>query len=217
MKSILKQWFVSIPLTILGACMLSGAAKSTRHPLEPYLGNTMVCAAAETGNDLCHTWLERDGTFINMDPSGMHQGHYTVGAKRADGKVPFCYYYDSTKLVIPQAASAPQRPAGPSPAPQAAQSPPVGQASPAAPPARRGGVLCEIKNHESICRRYDSDADLTDAQKTQLHYSIAERFHHGMCYPLPTNVKPGDVWWEDADPLPGQNGIDKMFLLKGHR
>jgi len=41
-------------------------ASASADPLEIYYDNTLVCAAAKTLNDLCHLWLNRDGTFINF-------------------------------------------------------------------------------------------------------------------------------------------------------
>lgn len=174
---------------------------AVRDPLENYYDNTLVCAAAQSGQDLCHLWLNRDGTFINFDANAAHTGHYTVGPVRADGKVPVCQYWDSPKNVNPPELITPMGP------PAAAG---MGAATPATV------MICKNENHRTNCTRGVDPGTLSDEDKKAANRSMGERFYNGMCYPLgPRNV--GDMWFEDDDPLPGQLGLDKMFLLPGRQ
>lgn len=182
----------------LSAPAAAKGAPSAGDPLEGYYGNTMICAAGQTGNDLCHIWLERDGTMVNIDPGGIHKGRYTRGPRRRDGKVPVCLYYDTPNLVLPAQVMAPP-PGAPPP-----------------PPLPKGGVACSIKDFRSDCRIHESVEGLDPATAAKVRMTIAERFHAGMCYPLPPR-RPGESWYEDDDPMPSQNGIDKVFLVEGHR
>ncbi|MFT3906955.1 MAG: hypothetical protein QM718_11665 [Steroidobacteraceae bacterium] len=213
------------------ANMSFNATSTLADPLENYYGNTLVCAAALTQNDLCHLWLNRDGTFINFDQNGAHTGHYSVGPMRPDGKVPVCQYWDTPNMIIPAEIAATQRMPGPMPAAAPQGAPPAGAApaggpapagggAPAAPgPAGPGGgmvMLCENKDYRTTCRRGLDAATLSEEQKKMANRTMGERFNHGMCYPLgPHNV--GDTWWEEDDPLPGQAGKDKLLLLSGRR
>ena len=198
MIDVRTMWAAARPLAAAGLLALLGAAppKAAHDPLEGYWGNTVVCASGARGNDLCHTWFERDGTFVNTDPTGMHRGHYTRGPMRADGKTPLCYHYDSDRMVVPAEAM------GPPPGP---------------PPGGKGGLICRTANFRTTCTRYSDDEGLDAADRARLKWSIVQRFHDGMCYPFPAGKKPGDSWYEEDDPLPSGNGIDRVFLLKGHR
>jgi hypothetical protein len=166
-------------------------------PLENYYGNTLVCAAAQTGNDLCHLWLNRNGTFINFDRSGGHAGHYRVGPKRSDGKVPVCQYWDTPNMIMPKELDTPM---------------PV----PPAQPGEAGQVLlCKTEGFRTTCGHADP-AGLSTEDRQIAARSMGERFHAGMCYPLGPHAV-GDIWFESDDPLPGQLGKDKLLLLAGHR
>ena len=166
-------------------------------PLENYYGNTLVCAAAQTGNDLCHLWLKRDGSFINFDRSGGHAGHYKVGPKRSDGKVPVCQYWDTPNMVVPKELDTPLH-------------------LPPSPPGEENYVLmCKTENYRTTCGRVDP-ARLSPDDRKIAGRSMGERFHAGMCYPLGPHAV-GDIWFEADDPLPGQLGKDKVMLLAGHR
>jgi hypothetical protein len=175
-----------------------------RDPLENYYDNTLVCAAAKDGQDLCHLWLDRDGSFINFDGNGAHTGHYTVGPARADGKVPVCQFWDSPKNVNPPELNMPM-----SVPVAAASSLPTAAALP-------GGMMCKNNNFRSDCYRGVDASKLSDADKKLVNLSMGERFYNGLCYPLGShNV--GDMWFEDDDPLPGQWGMDRLFLLPGRQ
>jgi hypothetical protein len=167
---------------------------SLADPLQSYYGNTVVCLAAASGQELCHVWYNRDGSFVLFDAGMARTGHYTVGSMRADGKVPVCFYADSPKRVNPPELVVPM------PAP-----PPAAGAKPAT-------LVCRTDNFRTVCSRKDADS-LTDDEKK---LAQGDHFYNGICYPLgPRNV--GDVWFEDDDPLPGQLGMDKMMLLPGHQ
>jgi hypothetical protein len=181
---------------------ISDTAKSTTvswvDPLESYYGNTLVCAAAVTGNDLCHLWLSRDGSFINFDENGAHTGHYQVGPMRPDGKVPVCQFWDTTNMLFLPGVPRPMM--GPPPVPGAA--PTV--------------MLCHTADFHTSCKRGVDPATLTPQEIKESGRNMAERFYNGMCYPLgPHHV--GDSWFEDDDPLPGQAGKDKLLLIPGHQ
>ncbi|MGC3982147.1 MAG: hypothetical protein QM808_12900 [Steroidobacteraceae bacterium] len=206
--------------------MGSFVGAATRDPLENYYGNTVVCAAAQTGQDLCHLWLYPDGTFINFDSNGAKTGHYTVGPVRADGKVPVCQYWDTPDMIIPKELQVTMGGPAPAAAPAAAGGMAAGAAGPApggAPSAAAGmgagapgGMICKNENHRTTCYRGVDTNTLSDDDKKLVNLTMGERFYRGMCYPLgPHNV--GDVWFEFDDPLPGQLGLDKMFMLPGHQ
>ena len=181
---------------------ISDTAKSMRvswvDPLEDYYDNTLVCAAAVTGNDLCHLWLSRDGSFINFDENGAHTGHYQVGPMRPDGKVPVCQFWDTTNMLFLPGVPRPLM--GPPPVPGAA---PI-------------IMLCHTADFHTSCKRGVDPATLTPQEIKESGRNMAERFYNGMCYPLgPHHV--GDSWFEDDDPLPGQAGKDKLLLIPGHQ
>jgi hypothetical protein len=194
---------------LLSACLMASAQdvaprppSAVEHVLENYYGNTLVCAAAITGNDLCHLWLNRDGTFINIDLTGAHAGHYRAGPVRTDGKVPVCLYWDTPNLIMPPEIGLPMPP-----------SPRDGVS--VAPPGPTPGLLCKTTGFRTTCTRVDP-GNLSPEDRKIAARNMGERFHNGMCYPLaPKTV--GDVWFEDDDPLPGQAGKDKLLLLRGRR
>jgi hypothetical protein len=169
----------------------------TEDPLEAYYDNTAVCAAAQTGNDLCHLWLNRDGSMIIFDPGEAKRGHYSVGPLRADGKAPVCLHWDSPAMISPVEVR-PQM----GPPPSATKS--------------TGVSICRNRNFRTTCLRDVDAATLTDEDRGAVNLDMGQRFHRGMCYPLgPHRV--GDIWFEADDPLPGQLGMDKMLLLPGRR
>lgn len=196
-----------------------GAA--VRDPMESMYGNTLVCAAAQSGQDLCHLWVYRDGTFINFDSNGAHTGHYSVGPVRADGKVPMCQYWDTTNMISPaefgsgMPGAAPQPQAGAGMAAAGAAPGPAGAAPPAAG-GRMPAMVCKNENYRTTCTRGVDPNTLSEEDKKRSQWTMAERFHGGMCYPMGGH-EVGDVWFEFDDPLPGQLGLDKMFLLPGHQ
>lgn len=176
------------------------SAAAVGDPMAGYYGNTVICAGGEDGRDLCHVWFERDGSMVNIDPSGIHKGHYIRSPVGADGKVRLCFFYDTPVMVIPPEAMAPPpgtEPAGPRTIP-------------------RGGLVCTIKDFRSICALHEDVDSLSEEDRRKTRMTIAERFHAGMCYPFAAK-QPGDSWYEEDDPMPSQNGIDKLFLVKGHR
>ena len=196
---------------LLSVCLVASAQEAAPKPppaaervLENYYGNTLVCAAAITGNDLCHLWLNRDGTFINIDPTGGHAGHYRVGPVRADGKVPVCLKWDTPNLVMPPEIGlrAPPRPPG-------------GGASAVAPDRPPLAMMCKTAGFRTTCTRVDPATLSAEDRKIAMR-TMGERFHNGMCYPLARKTV-GDTWFEDDDPLPGQAGKDKLLLLPGRR
>ena len=188
---------------LLSTCRVASAQEvasrpppAAEHVLENYYGNTLVCAAAITGNDLCHLWLNRDGTFINSDATGGHAGHYRVGPIRADGKLPVCLYWDTPNLVMPPELGRPTTERSP------ADRPPL-------------AMMCKTAGFRTTCTRVDPATLSVEDRKIAMR-TMGERFHNGMCYPLaPKTV--GDTWFEDDDPLPGQAGKDKVLLLPGRR
>lgn len=194
----------------------SFVGSATRDPLENYYGNTVVCAAAQTGQDLCHLWLYPDGSFINFDQNGAHTGHYTVGPVRADGKVPVCQYWDTTNMMVPKELQTPMPGAAPQGGPPAGNAPAGAPQAAAAAGMGAGVMVCKNENHRTTCTRGVDPSTLSEADKKASQMSMGDRFYNGMCYPLgPHNV--GDMWFEFDDPLPGQWGLDRMFMLPGHQ
>lgn len=188
------------PRTVLTFSIIEGARprplESEEDPLEVYFDNTLVCAAASSGRDLCHLWLSRDGTFINFDAGEAKTGHYLTGPMRADGKVPVCQYWDSPDMVTP-VEIAPRR--GP----------------PVTTPATLG-TLCTTEDFRTTCRRGVELASLSPEQRAIATRSMGERFYHGMCYPIgPHRI--GDDWFERDDPLPGELGMDRVLLIPGRQ
>ncbi len=179
-----------------------------------YFGNTLVCAAAQTGNDLCHTWLNRDGTMTIYDQNGSHTGHWRAGKVGADGRVPLCRYWDLTDFALPAGVKPDgmpraMTPSGPSLPP--APPPPV---TPGAPRAVR---ICEMKNFHSVCTNYPDVGKLTpDLQRKASLTMVQVRHEDGACYSHGPH-KVGEAWFEWADAFPGQLGLDREILLPGHQ
>jgi hypothetical protein len=188
------------PRTVLTFSVMEGArprpVEAPGDPLEVYFENTLVCAAARTGRDLCHLWLNRDGTFINFDAGEAKTGHYATGPMRPDGKVPVCQYWDTPDMVTP-----------------------VEIAPHMGPPPGAGasvGVLCTQDHYRTTCQRGVELATLSPEQQLIATRSMGERFFHGMCYPIgPHQV--GDDWFEADDPLPGELGMDRVLLVPGRQ
>ncbi len=181
---------------VMLVCGGSGEAAAGRAAriLAHYFGNTLVCAGAITGNDLCHLWLNRDGTFIEIDPTGGHAGHYRAGPVRADGKVPVCLYWDTPNMVMPPGLQ------------------PLPGATPAAFPGRvTAAILCRTSHFLTTCSRVDP-ASLSATERRMT--SMGQRFHDGMCYPL-ADKRVGAIWFERDDPLPAQGARDKLLLVPG--
>jgi hypothetical protein len=188
------------PRTVLTFSIVEGVkprpVEPPGDPLEIYFDNTLVCAAARTGRDLCHLWLNRDGSFINFDAGEAKTGHYATGPMRADGKVPVCQYWDTPDMVTP-AEIAPH------------MGPPPG-AGPAT------GTICTQDNFRTTCQRGLELSSLTPAQRSVATRTMGERWHHGMCYPIgPHQV--GDDWFEEDDPLPGELDKDRVLLIPGRQ
>jgi len=169
--------------------------------LDKFFGNTLICAATQTGNDLCHMWLERDGSFIIFDPTGAHSGHWKTGVVRTDGRVPLCRYWDLSDFkapaelgIAPLMAQAKPRPGVPTPA-----------------------MLCTTTNFRTSCVRYPDRSKLTPEQQRLASRTMLQTRHDdGICYAHgPHEV--GAVWFEWDDPLPGQLGLDREMLLPGHQ
>jgi hypothetical protein len=184
--------------TVLTFSVIEGArprpVDAPGDPLEVYFENTLVCAAAKTGRDLCHLWLNRDGTFINFDGGEAKTGHYATGPMRPDGKIPVCQYWDTPDMVTPAEIAPPMRLA-------------TGAAV---------GILCTQDHFRTTCQRGVELATLSTGQQSIATRSMGERFYHGMCYPIgPHEV--GDVWFEADDPLPGELGMDRVLLIPGRQ
>lgn len=214
------------PVTTLTYRLIEGA--KPRHydesadPLENYYENTLVCAAAQTLNDLCHLWLNRDGSFVNFDANEAKMGHYTTSPRRADGKVQVCQYWDTPLMVTPAELSSRNPMPAPAPAPGGAG--PGAGAGPAAgmagaPPAGGGGppaMVCKNQNDRTTCVRGVNAATLSDEDKKLTAGTMGDRFHGGMCYPIGPH-DPGDIYFEKDDPLPGQLGMDRVLLIRGRQ
>jgi hypothetical protein len=183
------------PRTVLTYTLVENVPQpaTTDDPLEQFYGNTLVCAAAKTGNDLCHTWFYRDGTFINFDAGEAKAGHYATGPMRADGQVPVCQYWDTPNMVTPA------------------------ELKPPMPAAPNGGVtICRNHNFRTTCQHGIDPATLSEAERKLANRTMAERFYDGMCYPL-GGQQVGDIWFDSDTPLPGQLGKDRLLLLPGHQ
>jgi hypothetical protein len=213
-------------VTTLTFNLIEGAAP--RHydeladPLENYYGNTLVCAAAQTLNDLCHLWLNRDGSFINFDSGEAKTGHYVTGPRRADGKVAVCQYWDTPTMVTPEEISPRRGGPPPAPAPAAGGSAPPTAGGPPGGGAANGGapgggvMICATQNYRSTCLRGVDEATLTADDRKLIPTGMGDRFYKGLCYPIgPHDV--GDIWFEKDDPLPGQLGTDRVLLIRGRQ
>jgi hypothetical protein len=170
---------------------------------EALFGNTLVCAATQTGNDLCHMWMNRDGTFIIFDPTGVHTGHWVAGKVRADGRIPICRYWDLSDFTLP-AELRPAMPAAAPPAPAREQQP-------------QSARLCETRNFRTTCTNYPDVRQLSPKlQRMATLPMLQQRHEEGICYAHGPHEL-GDVWFEWDDPWPGQLGLDREMLLPGHQ
>jgi len=171
--------------------------------LDAYWDNTMVCAAAQTGNDLCHMWLMKDGSFIIFDPNGVHRGRWQAGKVMADGRVPLCRHWEGQTVQLP-------------PEIVAAKGNPYG-GLPRAPGAPQPARICKVVDFQMQCTTYPDVQQLTDEQKRIASLGMVERNKEiGSCYSHgPHQV--GDVWFEWDDYAPGQLGLDRQMLLPGHQ
>lgn len=193
-------------------------------PLADYYGNTFVCAGGLDGDDACHIWLEKDGSFVMFGGmQGGHHGHYQVGPLRSDGQVALCLYLDTTGIDIPPELEA-RHPGPPMPPPADSSAAPAGPAAvagaggapPGAPP-RAAGFGCDSVNFRTTCGPGHGKPALdAEGKPLPLARAIVARFHEGMCYPM-GGQKLGDHWVETDDPSPSQGGKDQAFLIPGHR
>jgi hypothetical protein len=169
--------------------------------LDAYWNNTMVCAAAQTGNDLCHIWLMKDGTFIIFDPNGVHRGKWKAGKVMADGRVPLCRYWEGQTVTLPPEIVAAKGATGPPRLPGAPQ------------PAR----ICKVVDFQMKCSTYPDIEQLSDDQRRVASMSMVDRNREiGSCYSHGPHQL-GDVWFEWDDYAPGQLGLDRQMLVPGHQ
>ncbi|MGC3979969.1 MAG: POTRA domain-containing protein [Steroidobacteraceae bacterium] len=188
-----------------------------------YWDNTMVCAAAQTSNDLCHMWLMKDGSFIIFDPNGVHRGKWKAGKVLADGRVPICRYWEGQTVQLPPeivAAKAGGPTAAPSvtgPAPGGAPSVAAAMGAAATAVAVRSARICKVVGFQMQCTTYPDASQLEGEQKRIAGLGMVERNKEiGSCYshgPHPV----GEVWFEWDDYAPGQLGLDRQMLLPGHQ
>lgn len=186
------KWWICTALSLGGA---AAAQSPGVDPLEHYYGNTLICGASVTGEDACHQWMERNGTTHGGTAlRGKSSGTFKVGPRRPDGEVPVCYSQDKR--------------AKPSPAlPAEIKLPPSRMKDPNA-----GTVaICSNKDFYTTCRHVPRK-DLTDQQVAA---AMEWRQNNPVCYPLGYH-EVGDVWFEKDDPLPTQDGLDKLWLIRGH-
>jgi hypothetical protein len=189
-------------------------------PLADYYGNTFVCAGGLDGDDACHIWLEKDGSFVMFGGmQGGHHGHYQIGPLRSDGQLALCFYLDTTGIEIPPELEA-RHPGPPMPTPgdagtTAAAAP--GNVPRGAPNGAGGPMGCDTVDFRTTCGPGHGKPAL-DAQGKPLPLAraIIARFHEGMCYPM-GGQKLGEHWVETDDPSPSQGGKDQAFLIPGHR
>jgi hypothetical protein len=204
-------------LLLLSLFMHAPAQAQQSDPLADYYGNTFVCAGGLDGDDACHIWLEKDGSFVMFGGmQGGHHGHYKIGPQRSDGQLALCFYLDTTGIDIPAELEA-QHPGAPMPPPSGAAAS-AGQAPPAGPPPGAGaGMGCDTVDFRTTCGPGHGKPAL-DAQGKPLPLAraIIARFHDGMCYPM-GGQKLGEHWVETDDPSPSQGGKDQAFLIPGHR
>ncbi|MGA3159247.1 MAG: hypothetical protein ABSE43_16935 [Steroidobacteraceae bacterium] len=210
-----------IALALLALLVHAPARAQQSDPLADYYGNTFVCAGGLDGDDACHIWLEKDGSFVMFGGmQGGHHGHYQVGPLRSDGQVALCLYLDTTGIDIPPELEAhhpapammPPTGSGAAPAAGAGNVPPGGP-----PPGAGGGFGCDTVNFRTTCGPGHGKPALdAEGKPLPLARAIIARFHDGMCYPM-GGQKLGDHWVETDDPSPSQGGKDQAFLFPGHR
>lgn len=175
--------------------------------MQNFLGNTVVCAAAQTGNDLCKLWLNADGTFIIFDPNGAYSGKWAAGKTRVDGRTPICRYWDTSEFQLPDELR------GGMTAPAAAPA----AANPSAPPTPRSARICETKNFRTMCTSYPDVTKLSPELQRKATRSRLEMNHEeGSCYAHGPHAI-GDAWFEWDNHSPGQLGLDREILLKGQQ
>lgn len=170
--------------------------------LDAYWNNTMVCAAAQTSNDLCHMWLMKDGSFIIFDPNGVHRGKWKAGKVLADGRVPLCRYWEGQTVALPpEVVAAKGNAFGP----------------PSAPGAPRPARICKVVDFQMQCKSYPDASQLSGEDARVASLGMVERNKEiGSCYSHgPHQVN--DVWFEWDDYAPGQLGLDRQMLLPGHQ
>jgi len=208
--------FALIALLLLATGFHAQARAQPSDPLADYYGNTFVCAGGLDGDDACHIWLEKDGSFVMFGGmQGGHHGHYQVGPLRSDGQVALCLYLDTTGIEIPPELEA-QHPGPPMPPPGVAPGATAGGA-PAAGPPPGGGFGCDSVDFRTTCGPGHGKPALdAEGKPLPLARAIIARFHNGMCYPM-GGQKLGDHWVETDDPSPSQGGKDQAFLFPGHR
>jgi hypothetical protein len=204
-------------LLLLSLFVQAPAQAQQSDPLADYYGNTFVCAGGLDGDDACHIWLEKDGSFVMFGGmQGGHHGHYQVGPMRSDGQLALCFYLDTTGIDIPAELEA-QHPGPPMPPPSntaagADRAPPGG-----APPGAGAGMGCDTVDFRTTCGPGHGKPALDALGKPlPLARAIIARFHDGMCYPM-GGQKLGEHWVETDDPSPSQGGKDQAFLIPGHR
>lgn len=180
---------------------LAGTASLSVDPLANFYDNTLVCLAAVGGQDLCHQWLNRDGTFINIDQGGAHTGHYTVSRPGDDGKVRICYFFDTRNTSSPSDLLRAGSGGGP-------------------PPGAADGVqrvtVCRSTDSHTACQRNVDPATVPAGEQRYITRSAEDAFYKGMCYPMARH-EVGDVWFETGDPMPRDLGTDKVMLVRGRR
>lgn len=213
--------YTPVALALLALLIHAPARAQQSDPLADYYGNTFVCAGGLDGDDACHIWLEKDGSFVMFGGmQGGHHGHYQVGPLRSDGQVALCFYLDTTGIDIPPELEAhhpappmmPPTGSGAAPAAGAGTAPPGGP-----PPGAGGGFGCDTVNFRTTCGPGHGKPALdAEGKPLPLARAIIARFHDGMCYPM-GGQKLGDHWVETDDPSPSQGGKDQAFLFPGHR
>jgi hypothetical protein len=178
-----------------------------------YFGNTLICAATQTNNDLCHMWFESDGTFLIIDANGAYTGTWKTGKVRADGRVPICRYWDLTEFELP-AELRPAPMVRPAPVP-AANASAAGVANTS--PAPRAARICETRNFRTTCTSYPDVSVLSpELQRKAARTRLQANHDEGSCYSHgPHEV--GDAWWEWDNHSPGQLGLDREILLPGRQ
>jgi hypothetical protein len=79
--------FAPLAFALLALSFHASSRAQQPDPLADYYGNTFVCAGGIDGDDACHIWLEKVGSFVMFGGmQGGHHGHYEVGPLRSDGQ-----------------------------------------------------------------------------------------------------------------------------------
>lgn len=180
--------------------------------MQNFLGNTLVCAAAQTGNDLCKLWLNADGTFLIFDANGAYTGKWVAGKTRADGRTPICRYWDLSEFQLPEELRA-----GGMMAPAQPAATGMTAASPATPAAPRSARICETKNYRTTCTSYPDVSKLSaELQRKAGRSRLQMNNEEGSCYAHGPHAI-GEAWFEWDNHSPGQLGLDREILLKGQQ